>query len=88
MAFSSAITDLSVFGDKKVSYGTYTNGGSDTGGDIDTGLDVCENIRLQPKGSAVIANNPVVNETLPIAGSAVTIVTTADEDGYWVAFGR
>lgn len=87
MAFSSTITDNGAMGNKKVNMGTYANGSGDTGGNIDTGLNVVEHIQLQPKGSAVIATAPVVNETLPIAGNAVTIVTADNEDGYWIAYG-
>lgn len=88
MAFASAITDKTVFGNKRVHYGTYTNGGADTGGNIDTGLEVCEGLILAPTGSAVGANASKVNETFPVAGSAVTIVTDADEDGQWFAWGN
>lgn len=87
MAFASAITIKGVMGNKKYAMGTFTNGSGDTGGDINTGLSVCQAIFLQSGGSAVIANAPVVNETLPVAGSAVTIVTTDNEDGTWLAFG-
>lgn len=87
MAFASAISGSTVFGNKRVTWGTFTNAGGDTGGNIDTGLGTCEFIALQSGGTAVIATAPVVNETLPIAGSAVTIVTAADEDGQWWAFG-
>jgi hypothetical protein len=87
MAFASAITKRTVMGNKRVHFGTYTNGSGDTGGNIDTGLRSCESIFLQPGGSAVIATAPVVNETLPVAGSAVTVVTADDEDGTWMAMG-
>ena len=87
MAFASTITGTTVFGNKVVKFGTFTNGGSDTGGDIDTGLEVCEQLFLQQTGAAVVADAPVVNETLPADGSAITIVTTADADGIWMAIG-
>lgn len=88
MAFESAITERpKAIGNWRMSMGTWTNGGGDTGGNIDTGLRMCHHIQLQPSGSSVIASAPVVNETLPIAGSAVTIVNTAGEDGFWQAWG-
>jgi len=87
MAFSSSITSRDSWGSKAVTQGTFTNAGGDTGGDIDTGLHQCEMIILQHGKSAVIANQPVINETLPVAGSAVTIVTDAGEDGTWLAIG-
>jgi hypothetical protein len=88
MAFESAITQRPIaVGNRRWAWGTYTNGSGDTGGNIDTGLRMCEAIFLQPGGSAVIATAPVVNETLPIAGSAITVVTADDEDGTWLAIG-
>lgn len=87
MAFESAIVGETVFGNKRIKWGTYTNGSGDTGGNINTGLQSCEAIFLQPGGSSVIATAPVVNETLPVAGSAVTVVTADDEDGTWLAIG-
>jgi hypothetical protein len=87
MSFASAVTSKTVFGNKRVNFGTFTNGASDTGGDINTGLRSCEEIFLQHVSSAVVASAPSVNETLPVAGSAVTIVTTAGADGRWMAIG-
>ena len=77
-----------MFGNKRVAYGTFTNGGSDTGGDIETGLNRVDFIHLQVRGSAVDTNAPAVNETFPLASGNVTIVTTADTDGIWVAYGN
>lgn len=87
MTMSSAITSKTVFGNKRIHFGTFTNGASDTGGDIDTGLRSCEEIFLQVTGTAVAADACAVNETLPVAGSAVTIVTTANADGRFMAIG-
>lgn len=88
MAFTTAITQRpTAIGNKRMSAGTFANGGGSTGGDIDTGLNRCEAIWLQHTGAAVSADAPVVNETLPVAGSAVTIVTTADTSGNWIAMG-
>lgn len=89
MAFAYSVTQQTVFGNKKVKFGTYTNGSGDTGGDVVTGLSVVEHFQLQPKGSAVIATASVVNETFPLQNStgAVTIVTADNEDGYWMAYG-
>jgi hypothetical protein len=88
MAFSSAITQRPfVMGNKRVAVGTFTQAGGDTGGDINTGLRSCEFIMLQPTGAAVSADECAVNETLPVAGSAVTIVTTAGTVGNWLAMG-
>ena len=87
MAFVAAVTGRTVFGNKRVHFGTFTNGASDAGGDINTGLRSCEALILQHGGNAVVASAPSVNETLPVAGSAVTIVTVAGADGWWTAVG-
>ena len=87
MAFSSTVTIKTQFGNKRIHYGTFTQAGGDTGGDINTGLRSCEAMMLQTSGAAVSADQSSVNETLPCAGSAITIVTTAGAVGYWLAVG-
>lgn len=87
MAFSSSIVGRNFSGSKARTWGTFTNGAGDEGGNIDTGLRMCESIKLQHGGSAVVASAPVVNESFPVAGSAVTIVTVAGADGFWEAIG-
>jgi hypothetical protein len=87
MAFASTISEYYNQGSKKVTRGTFTNGAGDSGGDIDTGLEMCQFIELQQTGAAAVATAPAVNETLPAAGSAITIVTTAGADGNWRAEG-
>jgi len=87
MAFASAILGRSVFGDKSIVWGSFTNGAGDSGGDIETGLASVENIQLQHSGAAAVADSPSVNETLPLASGDVTIVTTTGADGYWFAIG-
>jgi len=46
MAFSSTITSYGKSGDKIVTKGTFTASGSETGGDINTGLTICASITL------------------------------------------
>lgn len=87
MAFSSAVVSKTVQGDKRVVFGTFTSTGGSTGGDIATGLARVDNIQLQHKAAAVVASAPVVNETLPLAGGDVTIVTVADTVGTFRAEG-
>ena len=87
MAFASTITATFVAGSKRIAFGTFTNTSGSSGGDITTGLSVVEHFDLLHIGSAVVTNVPVVNETFPIT-TAVTIVTDADADGYWMAIGR
>lgn len=92
MAFSFT-TDSDPYenvGRLKHMFGTYTNTAGSTGGDIDL-TDALSRIlyfNLQPTGSAVSISAPAVNETLPLDGTAVTIVTVADEDGVWEAWGQ
>ena len=86
MAFISAITDKTVMGNQRVHKG-YFNSSSAAGGDIDTGLRTCQHIDLTCKGSAVALNAPSVNEDLPVAGGALTIVVDSGQEGYWRAEG-
>ena len=90
MVFSSAVTSgiPRVRDGKLMTWGTFTNTAVTTGGNIDTELANVDQIFLQYMAAAVVADAPVTNETLPIAGSAVTVVTTAGGDGYWFAIGR
>lgn len=85
MAFTSAITEQTAWTAKRVNYGTFTNDGGSTGGDVNTGLRSCEMFLAIPGGAA--AMEIAVNETLPVDGSAVTIVTEANATGYWLAIG-
>jgi hypothetical protein len=87
MAFSSEIKGYGKSGDKATTWGTFTNGSSDTGGDINTGLVICESISIEFTGSAAVADAVAINESFPCSGSAVTIVTTADAVGIWRAIG-
>ncbi len=87
MGFSSEIKGYGKSGDKATTWGAFTNGGSDTGGDIDTGLAICESISIEFTGSTAVADAAAINESFPCSGRAVTIVTTADADGIWRAIG-
>jgi len=87
MAFSSAITGVSRWGNKIITFGTFTTSSTETGGDIDTGLNICEFIKLDYSGSGAGATVPSVNETLPYNGHAITVVHAASADGYWWAIG-
>lgn len=86
MAFSYTKDDDTVFGNKRVTMGTFTNAGGDTGGDVYTGLQRIEKFFMTHTGSAVAADSPVANETFPCS-DPVTIVTTDGADGQWMAIG-
>ena len=64
-----------VFGNKRVHFGRAA--GSGTGGEIDTGLRLCEWIGLTAMKITVVADAVTLDETLPMAGSAVTVIHTA-----------
>jgi len=90
MGFSAAVVNtFEGTGSRIRVIGTYTNTGGGTGGDVTTNLNVVEDFTIKPKGSVIIATASVINETLPLTntGGAVTIVTSADEVGYWEAWG-
>lgn len=87
MSITDTFVGRSVLGDKCLTYGTYTDSGAGTEDDINTKLHRCEMIVLQPYGAAAATDAPAVNETLPVAGSAVTVVTKASQSGMWIAIG-
>jgi len=87
MAFSFTKTHESPMGQMRVTLGTYTSAGGSTGGDIYTGLQKVNQLILQTKAEAVVAAAPVINETFPIT-DPVTVVTGANETGYWMAIGH
>ena len=84
MAFSSTITGRSKMANKNVTFGTWEDDGAG-GGDINTGLTMCEFIILTPKDKDYVSS---CTESLPAAGSAITIDNEGDVDGYWMAIGR
>lgn len=87
MAFSYTVERERNDGRFRVIHGTFTNADGSTGGDIYTELTEIHDFELQHSGSAVVADEPVINETLPLEKENVTIVTTANADGYWMAKG-
>lgn len=87
MAFSSTIIKKTVFGDKKIVYGTY-DCAAVTGGDIATGLARVDLCILTPTGAAVDTNEASVNETMPLASGDVTIVTDSGATGQFLAIGN
>lgn len=85
MAFATQILGSTVFGDLRVVYGTWTT--DTTGGDIATGLTKVLSMQITSTGSAVVADSPTINETLPCGGD-VTIICTSGKTGTWIAFGK
>ena len=90
MAFTVSIKETFQTIGAKIIVGTYTSDGGTAGGDITLPLQKLYHLTLQPKGSSILANQPVVNETLPLQGKynvSATIVTTANEVGSFQAIG-
>ena len=87
MAFAYTITRDTVMGNMRIKWGTFTNTADEEGGDIKTGFTRTHWLIPFHSGSAAVASAPVADETFPLSGGDVTIVTTANADGYWVACG-
>jgi len=85
MAFTSAVTDVRVQGNRKIAYGTFTNAGTDSGGEIDTGLSYVD-VFLYSVSSHLGAESMKVTKNSSSAGK-VTVVSSDGADGDWVAFG-
>jgi len=66
--------------------GTYLSDSGDSGGDIAIAINHCTAFDLYPQGSAV-ASQGAVNETYPITGKSVSVVTAANVGGIWIAYG-
>lgn len=87
MSITATLLGRSVVGNECMTWGTYTDSGAATEGNVNTYLGVCSKMVLQPYGSSVAGNASVINETFPVAGSAVTIRTDASQAGLWIAWG-
>ena len=87
MAFTFTIQGQTVFGNKRIVFGTFASSSGSTGGDINTGLSVLETLQLSHTGTTAPANAPAINETLPLNGGVATIVTIADTTGTFLAVG-
>ncbi len=92
MAFTPTVLNKPVaggLGNKRVCWGTWTNDGGSTGGDVVTSLNVVEGFIPVLSGATAGALAPAVNETFPLINSngAVTIVSNANDTGYWFAWG-
>ena len=87
MVFASTMDRPIQKGTEYEQRGTFTNTAGSTGGDVTIALNYCTAFDIFPSGSAV-ADQGAVNETYPITGKAVTIVTAANVNGIWIAYGR
>jgi len=73
-------------GDRKVTYGTF--GDASSGGEIDTGLEICEWMFLQGTATTASGSAFVITGSLPRSGTAVPIDSVSSPGGIWVAYGR
>ena len=96
--FSYIVTRMDVSGTAKRVYGTYSSSDGATGGVIETQLRSLENFIITPIATAVVSDVSVLNGTLEVAGGKkiialntpqgnVTIVTPANQSGFWTAYG-
>jgi len=78
MSFASTIVDHTIFGDKRIAIGAFTQASGDTGGAITTGLGVIQYFHA----SYMVTHSDA---------SGVVTITTADpgaaQSGYWLAIG-
>jgi hypothetical protein len=86
MAFSNNLLHEVPMGQMRFTMGTFTNTANSTGGDIRTGLHKVLQLKLQHTGTAVVADDPVIDETFPV-NNPVTVKTTANANGLWFAWG-
>lgn len=85
MAFSYTCEGMMNQGRRKVSFGTFTNGGGDTGGTIHTGLAHIDSFKFTDMKNSV--HDGVDCVTMGTVAGSVDIVTDAGIDGAWEAFG-
>ena len=88
MSITYKIDSTAHIGGKEWVFGSYTDSGAGTVGDIVTGLKCVENFTVTPKTSAA-TNCTAVVETLPLnsANGGITIICDASQVGYYVAIG-
>ena len=89
MSIISTITRrvANVIGDRRIHYGKFKN--AQTGGEINTGLEICEFLFLQ--GTASTAGSATYHANVaefPVAGTAVAVVSNSIDGGHWFAYGR
>lgn len=88
MAFSNRVDHTFTSGGKRFVIGYYNCAGVTTG-TIKTGLSVVEAFTLCPyHATAVIADQPAINDVIPAQDGNITIVTTSSQTGYYMAVGQ
>jgi hypothetical protein len=96
MAMAVRIDGVTTKGTMLKVWGTFTNGATDSGGNIGTAI--ASNVapmyirtivgcRLQHTGSSAVADAPVTNTTFPTLDTDTAIITTQGDDGIWEVWG-
>jgi len=87
MAITNTVIDKGTWGDKKYIYGQSVLSGGTNTGDVATGLRLVEFFAVSTYGGT--QKNASVNETLPLSGGDVTVVSESnDATLYWLAIGK
>lgn len=83
MAFAYTTTLRTVVGPCRLTAGTFTNGTTDTGGAITSGLQSVDHV-------SVSCNSHLGTEFVKstISGGTITLLTSEGADGTWFAIGR
>lgn len=91
MTWSSSVIQKMRFGRNRVHFGSFTSSGGTTGGNIDTGMRLCDFLLGWQRKITAPTELIGVDEDFsagPIPGNAITIVTEAAVVGFWIAVGR
>lgn len=87
MTIVTTIIHKTVFGNRRVHYGSAViSGGTDTG-DVNTALSGVDIMTMNVKGATQKGSS--IDETFPLSGGDVTVVTESNNQTlYWKAIGR
>lgn len=87
MAIATTINGKTVFGNKRVHYGTSVLSAGSSSGAVVTGLARIDSMDVTVKGDTQQGSS--LNGTLPLStGSATVVVETANSTFYWKATGK
>lgn len=85
MAFAYTVEGMESIGELKHVFGTFTNGGGDSGGTIATGLNQIKFGSTTDLGAAVHDGVDTIDSTS--SGGNLIIITDAGVDGLWEVYG-
>jgi len=84
MAFAYTVSGRDRVGRRWRTWGTWTNGAADSGGNIVTGLRTVETANI---GVSSHLGTEIPKMTLNSTAGYITLVTSEGADGYWEAVG-